>query len=343
MATHTWGDKETQFFYELSPEKILSCVDNLGFKTTGRAMVLNSMENRVYEIEIYTDSPNPSEHFLITKFYRPGRWSKEQIQDEHDFLLELADNEIPVIAPMIVNGESVFLDENSGLYYCLFPKKGGRAPDEMNIDDLEILGRTLARMHSVGASKKAEHRLHISPEVYGRQNLNYLLSSKVIPSHLESTYKELVNEVCDISEPHFKEENFIRIHGDCHLGNIIRRGDASFHLIDLDDMVMGPEVQDIWLAIPGNDQYAIQDRAILLEAYETMRPFPREQLKLVESLRTLRFIHFSAWISKRWEDPAFKLHFPQFSEHHYWEIQIQDLRTQLALIKNALNPVQDYY
>jgi len=301
---------------------------------------MNSMENRVYEVEIYSDSSNPSEHSLITKFYRPGRWTKNQIQDEHDFLIELLENEIPVIAPMVIDGETIFTDELSGLFYCIFPKKGGRAPDEMQIEDLEIFGRTLARLHMVGASKKAEHRLHLTPDIYGKQNLQYLLDSKVIPGHLEGSYKSLVEEICEIGTPLFKEESFIRIHGDCHLGNIIRRDSASFHLIDFDDMLMGPEVQDIWLAVPGIDQHSLQDRAIVIEAYDSMRPFPMEQIKIIEILRTLRFIHFSTWISKRWDDPAFKLHFPHFAEHHYWEIQVQDLRNQLLLIQTNLNQQQ---
>ncbi|WP_127714278.1 serine/threonine protein kinase [Halobacteriovorax sp. HLS] len=336
MSQKMWGDKETQFFYQLGPDQILDAIDNLGLETTGRTMVMNSMENRVYEIEIYSNSDNISEHSVIAKFYRPGRWSKEQILDEHKFLQELDEEEIPVIAPMSFNGETLFLDENSGLYYCVFPKKGGRAPDEMNIDDLEILGRTLARLHNIGASKKAEHRLEITPQNYGLKNLEYLLDKKVIPPHLEQSYKSLVEKICAISSPLFKKDKFIRLHGDCHIGNIIRRDETALHLIDFDDMVMGPEVQDIWLAIPGIDNEARQDREILLEAYETMRPFAREQLKLIEPLRTLRFIHFSTWISKRWEDPAFKLHFPQFAEHHYWDIQIQDLTNQLRIIEQSL-------
>ena len=337
MSQKMWGDKETQFFYHLGPDQILSSIEKLGYQTTGRTMVMNSMENRVYEIEIYSDSDNVSEHSVIAKFYRPGRWSKEQILDEHRFLLELKEAEIPVIAPHVINGETLFLDEESGLLYCVFPKKGGRAPDEMNIDDLEILGRTLARLHTIGSSQKAQHRLEITPENYGLKNLEYLLENKVIPSHLEGTYKGLVEKLCSMTSGLFNREKFIRIHGDCHVGNIIRREGSALHLIDFDDMVMGPEVQDIWLAIPGVDQYARQDREILLEAYETMRPFPREQLKLIEPLRTMRFIHFSTWISKRWEDPAFKLHFPQFAEHHYWDIQVQDLTSQIRIIEESLS------
>lgn len=342
MSQSVWGDSKTEFFYNLTPEVILDAVEALGLKVTGRCLTLNSMENRVFEIEIEPDAPKiPSDHFVIAKFYRPGRWSENQILEEHEFLIDLKRNDIAVIAPKKFDGKTLFLDKASNLYYCLFPKRGGRIPQEMTDEQLEITGRLLARMHNVGATKKANHRLHITPETFGRNNLNWLLESEVIPPHREGAYKDCVLEICDISEKLFKGKEQIRIHGDCHWGNMILR-DEEISLIDFDDMLMGPPVQDIWLVVPGTDEESIIRRNILLEAYESMRHFKYDSLKLIEPLRALRYIHFTAWIAKRWEDPSFQNAFPHFSENNYWDIQINDLNTQLYLIRN-LNNEESYY
>lgn len=298
------------------------------------------MENRVYEIEIdnAADFPELITPNVVTKFYRPGRWTEEQIREEHQFLKELVDNEIPVIAPLSFAGETLFKLDDHQLYYTIFPKKGGRAPDEMNIDQLEIMGRMLARMHNVGAATPAKSRIEISPESFGLQNLQFLIKNKMITSpHIQREYQKVVEEICTLATPLFKNIKNIRIHGDCHCGNVISRADDGMFFIDFDDMLSGPAVQDIWLITPGNDQHAIIDRNILLDSYQTMRDFNYLELKLIEPLRALRFIHFSAWIAKRWDDPAFKLAFSHFGEHHYWEIQLNDLMKQKLLIENMLN------
>lgn len=333
MTDYVWGNAETQFFYQLNPETILSSIDGLGFRTTGRCMALNSMENRVYEIEIETESSIASEHFLIAKFYRPGRWTKEQILEEHEFLKELQAEEIPVIAPIEINGETLFSVPSHNLYFCIFPKQGGRAPQDMNEQMLQILGRLLARMHNVGAVKKAQHRLHITPDTFGRQNLEFLLKSKAIPFHHENSYKSLVEQICNVSDPLFKNIEMHRIHGDCHWGNVIYREDRGAFFIDFDDMLMGPAVQDIWLLVPGDDEYAVRDRQTMIDAYNSMRGFDSKSLRLIEPLRSLRMIHFAAWITKRWEDPAFKQAFPFYGTEQYWGNQIQDLTNQLRKIQ----------
>jgi Ser/Thr protein kinase RdoA (MazF antagonist) len=325
-----WGEQETQFFYHLNPDIILHAVEELGLNTTGRCLALNSMENRVYEIEIEDDNHG---QFIVAKFYRPGRWTKQQILDEHEFLFDLIEAEIPALAPLKFNGESLFKLKDHELYYSLTPKKGGRIPQEFNDEQLEIMGRLIARMHNVGASKKSDTRIKISPETYGKQNLNFLLENKYIPSHLEASYKAAVDEICELSAPLFQKASSHRIHGDCHWGNIIWREEEGPFLVDFDDMLVGPAVQDVWLVIPGDDQQAKIDRSIFLEAYEELREFNYSELKLIEPLRALRFIHFSAWIAKRWEDPAFQNAFVHFASPHYWDEQLNDLRIQIDKIK----------
>jgi len=341
MSDYMWGDNETQFFFNLTPDIVLDAVDALGFKTSGRCLALNSMENRVYEVEIEVDESqikSPSDKFVIAKFYRPGRWSEQQIRDEHQFMMDLNEVEVPVVSPLSFDGETLFKLKDSDLWYTLFPKKGGRVPEEMNEEQLEIMGRMLARLHNVGEIKSAQHRINISPETYGIQNLKFLIDNKTIPPQYEQSYKMLVEKICELSAPLFANVKTHRIHGDCHWGNIIWREQEGPFFIDFDDMLVGPAVQDIWLVVPGRDQYALQDRAILLESYQTMREFDHSTLKLIEPLRTLRFIHFTAWTAKRWEDPAFKKAFPDFGSERYWEVQINDLREQLGLISELNQP-----
>lgn len=326
---YVWGDKETQFFFKLDPETILDTCTSHDFQITGRCLPLNSMENRVYEIEIENaEEYQLTNNAIIAKFYRPGRWSEQQILREHEFLWDLKNEEIAVIAPLKIQGKTLFKLNELDLFYTFFPKKGGRAPDEMNDEQLEILGRTLARLHNTGEQKSAPERILIGPENYGLGNLHYLMDQKILPPHLETTYKDLVHEICDLIAPLFEGIKNIRIHGDCHLGNIISREEEGLFLIDFDDMVQGPAIQDLWLVNPGIDEYAQRNQQTLLNAYCTMRDFDQRELKLVEPLRTLRFIHFSAWMAKRWDDPAFKVAFPHFEDVQYWDIQINDLRQQ---------------
>jgi len=330
VTSNLWGSNQTQFFFELNPDLVLDTVEALGFRTTGRVMTMNSMENRVYEVEIESDSDNPSDHFKIIKFYRPGRWSKIQIQEEHDFLADLTEHEVPVIAPIAFDqfdGQTLFTLKDLELYYTVFNKQGGRAPDEFNNEEIEQVGRLLARLHNVGDMKTAPHRLRLTPEVYLKSNLDFLLDQKIIPNHLEASFKGVLEGIYDLTKNSFNNIHFQRIHGDCHLGNILRRGDI-FNLIDFDDMVMGPAVQDMWLLLPGRDEYANNLRNHMLDAYSTMRDFNYEELRLTEVLRTLRMINYSAWIAKRFEDPAFKNAFPFFESPSYWEGQINDLRDQ---------------
>jgi len=331
----TWGEGETKFFFSLTPEIVLNEIEkNSAFKCTGRVLTLNSMENRVYEVEIDLESPpkNPSERFIVVKFYRPGRWSKEQILEEHEFLSDLKANDIPVVPPLAnEHGETLFKLSSAEIYFTLFPKMAGRIADEMQDEKLRTTARTIARLHNVGAMKQAKHRLRLDTDTYGISNMNYLLANNFIPDNFRDRYADIVQRICEISSPWFSKVSYQRIHGDCHLGNILE-GREQLTLVDFDDMVQGPCVQDIWLIIPGRDEFAKQQMDEFISAYEIMRPFDRSSLRLIEPLRALRYVHFSAWIARRWQDPIFPKFFPHFGSEQYWQEQISDLHEQYDLI-----------
>lgn len=339
MSLSTWGTEETKYFFSLTPERILDAVEASGIQCTGRCLTLNSMENRVYEVEILLDEDvqvrSPSDRFRIAKFYRPGRWSEAQLLQEHEFLQDLVEDEIPVVAPTpFQDGRTLHKLEDIEIWYTVFPKMGGRNPDEFTDPQLEQVGRLLARMHNVGAAKQAPDRVRIHPDTYGRQSLAYLLDNQSVPVHLESQYKDTVEQICDITTPWFDQAEVQRVHGDCHMGNLLWGRQGPFW-VDFDDMVRGPCVQDIWLVCPGRDEWAIRQRNTLLNAYEQMRPFDDSTLRLIEPLRALRFIHFHAWIGKRWQDPAFPRAFPQYGTPKYWQEELHALQEQLQLIKQT--------
>lgn len=336
----SWGEVPTQFFFKLTPDRVLDAVESIGLPTTGRCFALGSMENRVYEVELEIDDPStlksPSERFRIAKFYRPGRWTKEQILEEHEFLLELQKQEIPVICPIPFQDGSTLKSIENDIHFCIFPKCGGRAPDELSDEQLTRLGRLLARIHSVGAVHPSKHRIQIDPQTYALKSLEFLKKGNFIPDDYLKTYEDLVLRICEKSQPWFNEAAIQRIHGDCHFGNQLWNDQGPFFL-DFDDFVMGPPIQDLWLLIPGRDEEAKRQFQVLLSAYEQMKTFDHRTLKLIEPLRALRFIHFSAWMAKRWEDPIFPRNFPQFGTSLYWQEQVQDLREILALIHSE-NP-----
>lgn len=337
MTQFAWGSEETKYFFELTPEKILDAVERSGLRCTGRCLTLNSMENRVYEVEIEweSDTPpkTPSERFRIVKFYRPGRWSKEQILEEHLFLRDLVEAEIPAVAPAVFgDGQTLHKLPDLDIWYAIFPKVGGRNPDELTLDQAEQVGRLLGRLHNVGAAREAKHRIRLNPDTYGKSNLEYLLSAKVIPQDYVGRYQAAVEEICHLSAPLFKGVEVQRIHGDCHLGNLLWSGTGAF-FVDFDDMVVGPCIQDFWLLIPGRIEENRELFHKLLQGYESFREFNDMETRLIEPLRALRFIHFSAWIAKRWDDPFFKRVFTQYGTPQYWQGQISDLEDQLEVIR----------
>ena len=330
-----WGTGNTKHFFNLTPEIILQAVERTGIRCTGRCLTLNSMENRVYEVERDLDDPSavktPSDRFVVVKFYRPGRWSKTQIQQEHGFLADLIDADIPVVAPLPdENGETVHFFKELDLYYCVFPKVGGRSPDELDDEMSERIGRLLARMHGIGSIKDAPDRIRLTPQSYGLDNLKWLIDSKTLPEEHRTRYQRAVEMICQISAPWFAAAKMQRIHGDCHLGNLLWGSYGPFW-VDFDDMVVGPPVQDIWLMIPGRDDWAQQKMRAVLKGYEMMRPLDRSTLRLIEPLRALRFVHFAAWIGKRWDDPSFPKGFPNYGTTRWWQEQIRDLEEQLAV------------
>lgn len=335
-SSAVWGNKETEFFFALTPDRILGAVERLGYRCTGRSIALNSMENRVYEVEIelLEEPESRSDKFKIVKFYRPGRWTREQILAEHQFLFDLNQVEIPVVVPEQLNGESVLRMEDQDLFYAVFPKIGGRNPDELDNELLARCGRLLARMHNVGAAKEAPERIKITPESFGLRNLEYLLQSQLLPFEYQKRYAELVEAICAESSPLFQEAAYQRVHGDAHLGNLLFN-DSGLFFVDFDDMLRAPVVQDIWLLLSGQEDPYGTKRELLLAAYEELRPFDRRSLVLIEPLRALRFIHFTGWIAHRWEDPAFKRVFENFGTSQYWAVQIADLENQLRLIRHC--------
>ena len=326
----------TKFFFDLTPDRILDAVESAGLHCTGRCLTLNSMENRVYEVEVdidHNEAKTPSDNFRVVKFYRPGRWSEEQILEEHQFLFDLETAEIPVVAPIrFPDGTSLRRLGEIGIYFAVFPKRGGRTPDEVTEDQAEWLGRLLARLHIVGKQRKSEYRLSLTSETYGRKNLEFLLQHNFVPTQMRGTYETIVLEICSLSDAIMKGVPTQRVHGDCHLGNIVW-GSSGPAFIDFDDMVNAPPVQDLWLLCPAQDSWGKSILEATISGYEQLADFPRSTLRLIEPLRALRMVHFTTWIAKRWDDPAFKRVFDRFGTPGYWNEQLQNIREQLQLIQ----------
>lgn len=326
---------ETEFFFELTPSRILESVErNLGVACTGRAIALNSMENRVYEIEL--DLPQKPRHrwenFLVAKFYRPGRWSLQQLEEEHLFLRRLVADELPVVAPLTLqDGSTLGQIEDTRIYFAVFQKAPGRSPAELTGDELKRVGRTIARIHNVGATIDASHRISLNPTTYGTEKLRYLNEHNLLPREIGVEYGELVTRICQLSESRFAGVSCQLIHGDCHLGNILWDAAGPFW-VDFDDALIGPPVQDLWLVVGGRDRAARESMRSLLEGYLQMRNFDMDSLALIETLRALRMIHFATWIGARWADPAFQRAFPDFGSFRYWQQQLIDLREQVQLV-----------
>ncbi|MBV1906207.1 MAG: serine/threonine protein kinase [Pseudomonadales bacterium] len=310
-------------FSNLTPDTLLDAVEQSGWIPDGTLVALNSYENRVYQVGIQEEEP------VIVKFYRPGRWSDEQIQEEHNFLAELSDLELPCVAPLqSATGETLFHENNFRL--TLFPRQGGYPPDIENPDNLQILARCIARIHAVGATQAFKHRKHLTVTGMGNESSGFLLEHDFIPQELipayETTSKDLLDRLADLSIP-----TNTRIHGDCHLGNILWRNDAP-HFVDFDDALMGPAIQDLWLLLSGNRSERTGQLSELLEAYSEFHDFDLKQLNLIEPLRTLRIIHHAAWLARRWHDPAFPMAFPWFNTTRFWSDHILELREQMAAL-----------
>ena len=319
-------EQQESHFHSLAPETVITLVEEaLGRYCTNLFRPLNSYINRVFELEEEDGAG------LIVKFYRPGRWHREALLEEHTFLLELDDLEIPVIAPLRLQNEET-LGRYKDVAFALFPKCGGRNFDEYSEEQWLELGRLLGRFHRVGEQKQCQHRLVMHPERSTRSQVDYLLDNGLVPSEQTGLFKELTDRLITEITPLFEGQQMIRIHGDCHFSNIIHRPGESFFLIDLDDMAMGPPVQDFWMLLPGPVEESRPELALFLEGYETFRKFDRRGLKLIEPLRAMRFIHYMAWCGHQVVHDGHTLVNSDFGSFLYWQAELQDLSDQLQRI-----------
>ena len=311
-------------FAGLIPDVVLTAVEAAGFITDGRLLALNSYENRVWQVGIEQAAP------VVAKFYRPGRWTDGGIIEEHRFTLELANAEISVVPPLLIGGHTLL--KHAGFRYALFSSQGGHAPELAHEPSLKQLGRVLGRMHAVGAAGAFAHRPVLSPEAWGREAADWLVANQWIPAHLEAAFTSLADSILshvDAAWARAGDYRPIRLHGDCHPGNILWRNDQA-HFVDLDDCLTGPAAQDLWMLIAGDRTERTEQLGWLLEGYQLFADFDTRELNLIEPLRALRMINHQAWLAKRWNDPAFPRAFPWFADDRHWETVIQQLQEQLG-------------
>lgn len=325
------------FHYQaLTPDLILDAIESLEIYPETGLLPLNSYENRVYQFRCDNGVR------YVVKFYRPERWSNEQIQEEHDFSQALFDEEVPVATPVIIGGRS--LHEYQGFRFALFPSIGGRSFEVDNLEQLEATGRFIGRIHQFSRQGSFQHRDLVNPQVLGDESLLWLKESGHVPSSLVLPYFTIVEQVLDKSKEIWSQQNprQIRLHGDLHPGNILWTPDGP-GFVDLDDARTGPAIQDLWMMITGDKPQKLLQLEILLEAYEEFCEFDSKELKLIEPLRAMRMLHYNAWLSRRWEDPAFPMNFPWYGEEKYWEQQILSFKEQLAVLDEpALSLIPGY-
>jgi len=316
-------------FHNLSPDKIIDAIESLGYISDLRVFALNSYENRVYQFGVEDAEP------IIAKFYRPQRWSDEQILEEHQFTLALAELEVPVVPPLQrENDKSLFYFEDHR--FALYPRRGGHAPDLSNLETLYRLGQQLGRLHALGKVRPFAHRPALSLQSYAIDSREFLLENDFIPPGLVVAYESLSTHLIEKMDSYLAEVPYqsIRLHGDCHPGNILQRQD-SLYLVDLDDSRNGPAIQDIWMLLSGEREQKTAQLMEIIEGYEEFCDFDPRELPLVETMRTLRLMHYAGWLAKRWHDPAFPQSFPWFNSEKYWAEHILELREQMAALDEA--------
>lgn len=322
-------------YADLTPDVVLDAVDSLGHVTDGRILALNSYENRVYQLGLEDGG------FVVTKFYRPERWTDAAILEEHAFARELCEHEIPIVAPL-PGGDGATLHVHEGFRFAVFPRQGGRWPELSRSEEREWMGRFLGRIHAVGARADFEHRRALSTGWLGHDSASAILDSDWLPDHVRDSYRTVTEQLLERIEQQFDELGelrTLRIHGDCHPGNVLWT-DAGPHFVDLDDCMMGPAVQDLWLFLSGSREECAAQLADLLEGYGQFCDFDYRELRLIEALRGLRMLHHTAWIARRWLDPAFPKAFPWFETNKYWEEHVLGLKEQLAALEEL--PLEVY-
>ena len=313
-------------FATLSPECVLDAMNSVGMDADGRLLALNSYENRVYQIGMEEGAP------VVAKFYRPERWSEAAILEEHAFVEELAEREIPVVPALTLNGST--LHSFGGFRFAVFPRRGGRAPELDDPATLEWTGRFIGRIHAVGALASYRERPALDIATFGEEPRSYLLANDFIPPELLAAYSSVLDQALDGVRRCFERAGAVatlRLHGDCHAGNVLWTPDGP-HFVDFDDSRTGPAIQDLWMLLSGERQDQVRQMSDILAGYEDFCDFDPRQLYLVEALRTLRLIHYAAWLARRWDDPAFPAAFPWFNTQRYWQDRILELREQIALM-----------
>ncbi len=325
-------------FATLNPMVLLDAIESLGLRPDGRLLALNSYENRVWQIGM--DDEASGNASLVVKVYRPERWSDTQILEEHAFVAEMVVAELPVVAPLSIHGAT--LHHHAGFRFAAYPKQGGRAPEFAEPKVLEWMGHLLARMHNVGAARPFVARETLGIETFGYEPRNWLLEHGVIPADLESVWMDVADATLDEVEACFERVGTftsLRLHGDCHAGNVlwtperISPKDEHFggpHFVDFDDARRGPAIQDLWMLLSGEAAEMTAQLVHVLRGYRVFREFNVAELQILEALRTLRLLHYSAWLARRWNDPAFPAAFPWFDTPRYWQDRILELREQIA-------------
>lgn len=318
-------------YANLDPNLILDAVESTGIRCSGSLLALNSYENRVYQIGIEDSVP------LIAKFYRPHRWSDETILEEHQFALELVEHEIPIVAPWVSDQQKT-LHFYQGFRFALFPRWGGHALELDSLEQLEWMGRFIGRMHAIGATKNFKHRPALTIQAHGHDAYQFLIKNNFIPAYLQEKYCQTVEMVLHKVEQCFAATGkiqTIRLHGDMHPGNVLWN-QAGPHIVDLDDCITGPAIQDIWMLLSGDEIQMQSQIHSILQGYCEFHDFDYRELRLREAMRTLRMLQYSAWLACRWEDPAFPPSFPWFNTPHYWQEQLLDLNDQIMLLDEAI-------
>ena len=314
-------------YEQLTPDVVLDALSSVGLHGDGRLLALSSYENRVYQVQL--EDPYQGNESVVAKFYRPGRWSDAQILEEHDFSAELMAAEIPAVGPLVLTGRT--LNEHAGFRFSVSPRRGGRRPELDDFEVLEWIGRFLARIHTVGAAGRFTVRPQLDVQTFAIEPRDWLVSHDAIPLDVQGAWLKQCNAAIDMISSVLDKNpcRRIRLHGDCHPGNILWTPDHGPHFVDLDDACTGPAVQDLWMLLSGERRDRTQQLGALIEGYEQFREFDRRELVLIEPLRTLRLIHYSAWLARRWDDPAFPPTFPWFGSSDYWQGQVQMLDEQI--------------